>query len=438
MSKKILFSPIGGTDPIKYHHDGSMLHICRHFQPDIVYLYLSHEMLIFHQKDNRYVDALTRLGKLLDHTFEIRIIERNNLINVQQYDEFYQDFRAEIQKIENEMSPDDKLLLNMASGTPAMKSALFVMATFAEYRFQPIRVSTPQKKMNDEHEDRENYNNETYWNTNEDNKKDAPNRCTTVHSLNLTKMLKIEAIKKHIMAYDYTAALSVAEEIRQDIPDDAYQMIKIADARSKLNLQTADELNRIKHYDIFPITQSDKKKIFEYALVLQLKIIKQEYSDYIRGITPLVVDLLEIILATKCGIILEDCCTKEDNVLKWDRAKLQQLGLLTMLNRKFNGSFKIGPVYSASIAKIIEEKSNDTILNQKIREIISIEQKVRNTAAHEIVSITDAGFRQKTGKSIKQSFELVKHLMVASGINKKEENWKSYDKMNAKIQHFLH
>ena len=232
------------------------------------------------------------------------------------------------------MSPDDKLLLNMASGTPAMKSALFVMATFAEYRFQPIQVSTPLGKMNPQEEDRENYNNEAYWNTNEDNKKDAPNRCTTVHSLNLTKMLKIEAIKKHIMVYDYTAALSVAEEIRQDIPDDAYQMIKIADARSKLNLQTADELNRIKHYDIFPITQSDKKKIFEYALVLQLKIIKQEYSDYIRGITPLVVDLLEIILATKCGIILEDCCTKEDNVLKWDRAKLQQLGLLTMLNRK--------------------------------------------------------------------------------------------------------
>lgn len=27
MGKRILFSPVGGTDPIKYLHDGSMLHI---------------------------------------------------------------------------------------------------------------------------------------------------------------------------------------------------------------------------------------------------------------------------------------------------------------------------------------------------------------------------------------------------------------------------
>ena len=29
MGKKYLFSPVGNTDPIKYFHDGSLLHICR-------------------------------------------------------------------------------------------------------------------------------------------------------------------------------------------------------------------------------------------------------------------------------------------------------------------------------------------------------------------------------------------------------------------------
>ena len=41
MGKKILFSPIGGTDPIKYDRDGSMLHICRHYMPDEVIMYMS-------------------------------------------------------------------------------------------------------------------------------------------------------------------------------------------------------------------------------------------------------------------------------------------------------------------------------------------------------------------------------------------------------------
>ena len=31
--KKILFSPIGGTDPISNFRDGAMLHICRIYKP---------------------------------------------------------------------------------------------------------------------------------------------------------------------------------------------------------------------------------------------------------------------------------------------------------------------------------------------------------------------------------------------------------------------
>ena len=51
MGKKYLFSPIGNTDPIKYLYDGSMLHICRYYKPDVVYLYLSKEMAENHDLD---------------------------------------------------------------------------------------------------------------------------------------------------------------------------------------------------------------------------------------------------------------------------------------------------------------------------------------------------------------------------------------------------
>lgn len=42
MSKKILFSSIGGNDPVSSttEHDGSMLHICRVYMPDEVYIYI--------------------------------------------------------------------------------------------------------------------------------------------------------------------------------------------------------------------------------------------------------------------------------------------------------------------------------------------------------------------------------------------------------------
>ncbi len=440
MSKKILFSPVGGTDPIKYLRDGSMLHICRHYRPDVVYLYLSHEMMEYHRKDNRYVDALERLGEYLAHHFEVILIDRDELIDVQKYDIFYKDFREEIRKIENMMTEGDELLVNMASGTPAMKSALLVIATLAELRFKPIQVSTPQKKMNAEHDDREDYDCVLNWELNEDNAKEAPNRCTEAECFNLIKMLKIEAIKKHVTAYDYTAALTVAEELRQDkdISEDAYCMLQIADARAKLNLRKISALANKKHYDIYPVREGDKQKIFEYVLVLQMKIAKQEYCDFIRGLTPLVVDLLENILKRECGINLSDCCIENrEGVRIWENQKLARVGILQVLNKAYAGGFKGGPVYSAHIAKIIEDKSDDIVLKQKVNEIVDVERKVRNPAAHTIVSVTEEWVKRETGKTPREIMENLKYLVVRSGINAKDSDWKSYDDMNDMIKKYL-
>ena len=76
---RVLFSPIGNTDPIKYFRDGSMLHICRHYKPDVVYLYLSYEMIVHQKKDERYTFVLECLGELLEHKFVVRLIEREDL-----------------------------------------------------------------------------------------------------------------------------------------------------------------------------------------------------------------------------------------------------------------------------------------------------------------------------------------------------------------------
>ena len=50
MGKKYLFSPVGNTDPIKYFQMNYYCNICRHYQPDVVYLYLSKEMIENHKR----------------------------------------------------------------------------------------------------------------------------------------------------------------------------------------------------------------------------------------------------------------------------------------------------------------------------------------------------------------------------------------------------
>lgn len=439
MNKKILFSPVGGTDPIKYCRDGSMIHICRHYKPDVVYLYMSHEMLEYHKKDNRYIDAIERLGNCLNHVFETHLIERNELVDVQQYDVFYRDFRKEIIKIEEDMEDGDELFLNMSSGTPAMKSALFVMATFAEYRFIPIQVSTPKKGMNSEHEDRENYDNELNWECNEDNLEVSENRCTEVKSLNLMRMMKAEIIKKHIMAYDYAAALAVADEMKESIPEDVYEKLQIMEARVKSDHKKISRLINGKKYDIYPVKDGDKQKLFEYMLVLQIKIKRKEFADFIRGITPLVVDILESTLKNKCNIRLDDCCIKDkDGIKRWSENKLKNLGLKEVLENAYKdrGGFKYGPVYSGHIVNIIKSRCMDVKLVENIETIIFVEEKVRNVAAHEIVSVTDEWIRERTkrknetGKSADEIFAILKYLLKESGVNIRKDDWQSYDRIN--------
>lgn len=438
MSKKYLFSPIGNTDPIKYLYDGSMLHICRYYKPDIVYLYLSKEMMENHKKDNRYVRTLELLGEFLHHKFSVHIIENPNMVDVQQYDVFYNEFHKIIAGIEAQKEPEDTLLVNMASGTPAMKSALLVMATLAEYRFLPIQVSTPQKRSNLEHEEREEYDVITNWELNEDNEESAENRCQEVKCLNLMRLLKIDMIKKHLQSYDYHAALAVGKEIKDDINPVAYQWLEAADARSMLDWTRMNRVLPANNGIITAVREENEKKIlFEYMLALDLKVKRGEYADFIRAITPLGVDLLECVLEQFCNINITQYYTyTKNNQRKWSKNKLKGTEIDEILNKKF-WNFRYDAIYSANLLCIIEQKCIDSLLIQRVQELVEIESKVRNVAAHNIVSVTPEWIKERTGKSITDIFWLLKYICEEVKINTRKENWNSYNLMNDKIMEEL-
>ena len=433
MDKTYLFSPIGNTDPIKYLRDGSMLHIARVYKPDVVIMYLSKEMLENHEKDNRYAETLKLLGEKLGHTFKVKIISREDLTDVQEYDSFYHEFHDIIADIEQKMDEDDRLLVNMASGTPAMKSALVVMATLAEYRFTPIQVSTPQKKSNSEYEDRDEYDVEMNWELDEDNEEGFTNRCTEVKCGNLITLLKQDMIKKHLLAYDYHAAYEVGKEIGSDIGEDKLALLELADARMKLNLSRVNKIKIKYGYDFLPVKESNKEKMFEYALGLKVKVLREEYADFVRGITPLVVDMFEIIVKKYCGITIKDYCYYDKkNIMKWDQKKLQGTVALKALEDEY-GKFKYGPVYSVHLTIIIDSLSSEYSIKEKTRMLRKIEENVRNIAAHDIVSVTEEWVKKQTNKTPEEIMSLIQNLCMMIGIGTKKEQWDSYDAMNQEI-----
>lgn len=157
----VLFSPVGGTDPIANERDGSMLHICRKYHPECVVLYLSKEMVQRHDRDDRYCDSLRRLAARENFSPEIIVKERTELAEVQIYDFFFQEFHPMLLELHRNF-PEHRLILNVSSGTPAMKSALYLLAAFLPFPVLPVQTATPVRAQNPRLEPHLDYDVELY------------------------------------------------------------------------------------------------------------------------------------------------------------------------------------------------------------------------------------------------------------------------------------
>ena len=429
MGKKILFSPVGNTDPIRYNKDGSMLHICRVYKPDVVYLYLSQEMAESQKKDGRYTTALRFLGEKTGHKFCVKLWKDTQMTEAQNFDIFYQKFQRAIDSIEKDMEEGDQLLLNISSGTPGMKSALMVMSTLESYRFQPIQVNSPKKRSNLEYEDRDVYDIEEQWKNNEDNDESFDNRCREVQSPNLLRKLKIDVIKKHLLAYDYHAAYEVADGMEKDLSVEILRMLHVAKKRISMDWNSILPEENRELESFMPIKDGDRKKLFEYALVLKIKYQKGEYADFIRGITPLGIDLMKMASWKYCRVDIDSYCSEG----KWSKEKLKGSEVLKILNEEYHGAFRYDVVYSSQIYKIIQRKCTDQSVKKLIRDFTEIERKVRNMAAHEIVSVTDEWIKQRVKKDAAGILKTIQEFCEAVDIVSDKNQWNSYDLMNQKI-----
>ena len=434
MNKTILFSPVGGTDPISNYNckDGSLLHICRVYKPDKVYLYMSKEILDIHNKDDRYLYCLNKLSEWQDWQFEYEIIARPELIDVQEFDPFYRDFKLLIEDILRTCDESDTLILNVSSGTPAMKSALLIIMTLGELPCKAIQVATPEKGMN-EHRHKD-YDVKTLWDVyKEESAENFASRCKEVICPSLSMIKQEEIVKKLVNEYSYQAALEVAETLPTDITENYIELIKMAAARVLLNMSATDKiLLNCNAYNL-PVRDSNLRKYFEYALALDIKIRKHEYADFIRAISPLLTDLFERILEKQTDIKLDNYCyIDKKNVRKWDFAKLSGTKVydaLTEDGRDFNKK----DIYSSQLTILITKFANTPDVVELVGKLRLVEAELRNIAAHQIVSVTEETVKSKFGFSANHIMEMIKMAFTYAGFNIKKEYWNSYDDMNKVI-----
>ena len=439
MGKVILFSPVGGTDPVSNSngHDGAMIHCCRVYNPDLVYMYMSKYALERESEDNRYTYCLTKLYETMGKPLNYQMIERPDLIEVQEFDFFYDDFKAEIQSISKTMSEGDILYLNTSSGTPAMKSALVVLATLGDIDGRLIQVTTPDKTINKH--DHDNYDVKFLWEYNPDNSGGYINRCKEISCPSIVRLKNEEMIRQFLDSYDYSAALNVARNMNLEDTKSYIHLLEFADYRSHLDYKSMSkvcDMSEIK--SMLPVLTSKYRNTVEYSLSLFIKTKQENYADFLRGLTPLILELFILVLEKQTGLNARDFCfiDKYSGGFKWDMNKLkantQTSEWVDIWNNAFPNGFREGFIVSKDLLFIIRQRCNSAIV-KKADLLREVEENARNSAAHEIGMVTADTIRQMTGHTHLEIIDAIKSMFKFVGVIADDSKWDSYDDMNKAI-----
>ena len=101
-----------------------------------------------------------------------------------------------------------------------------------------------------------------------------------------------------------------------------------------------------------------------------------------------------------------------------------------ILNKEWDNKFSYGTVKSVHLKAIILHYSDNSKLNEVVENLRRVEEKLRNMAAHQIVSVDEEIIQTETGFTGKQIMDNIKQLFLYTGMNVKKEYWNSYDELN--------
>ena len=444
----VLLSAIGHTDPVSHRHDGAILHICRHYKPSKVYLLYSSEMCAIHDGDDRFEFAIDDLNERCGLDIKCEHILKPDLVDVQRFDKIADLMKTEVDRIHNE-NPDKQVLLNVSSGTPAMKGALILLANLLpdSYHVKAIQVSAPEKTVRDKEEQNKNAAQKICdeIRDNEDFCENAVDRSYAEVTSNIFSEIVKKDVCAHIDAYDYSAALRQLGEIKSHggkISDRVQILLEAADQRlnaadkSMLRQALTDEENSM----VFAKMQDNLSNLAEYGLWLQIKLKSHHQTDFIRGITPICYELP--IQYLRCvrdkNISALKVTTKRGDFFDESKSGYPLYKeCMDILDKKFREGYdnKKMSWCSETLIELVRGMNSDAADVADFEELRRYEQEVRNKIAHTIpknnklLRNTD----QKLADKWERLSRLLKRTLSLEGAEfRKYLN--SYDTMNSIIK----
>ena len=445
--KRILFSPLGDTDPIRDCHDGACLHILRHYQPERVVLFYTKDMENKERRDHRYTRAIHKLSPncAIEEIF-------SGIVAAYLYEEFSKILPEAVQSVRDRY-PEHEILINLSSGTPQMKTVLAMLAADTE-RCRGIQVPSHSGKSNRKNKPAsDDVDVDILLEVNVDDEEGAKNRCEEPPLSVFRYHAEKNRIISLIHASEYNAALTLARSSSL-VPADAKQLLKHAAARTDLLPDKARKiLAEYNGQKLFLFT-GEEELLIEYFLIMQIDQENDHLSNFMLRISPFLDKfLLDYVQKNVRGgrqnpknILNLSRYIKRKDGYRLERERIEQTApkLLTRLDREYGGykdsdlSFTLLIYYCDYMQE--EGLTKDTKLHDdmmaelgKLGDI----RILRNNVAHQITNVTRESFQKVTQMTPPALMAIFTQMLTLVYGGKVKEALTTYSRINSWLEEAL-
>ena len=445
--KRILFSPLGDTDPIRDCHDGACLHILRHYQPERVVLFYTKDMENKERRDHRYTRAIHKLSPncAIEEIF-------SGIVAAYLYEEFSKILPEAVQSVRDRY-PEHEILINLSSGTPQMKTVLAMLAADTE-RCRGIQVPSHSGKSNRKNKPAsDDVDVDILLEVNVDDEEGAKNRCEEPPLSVFRYHAEKNRIISLIHAYEYNAALTLARSSSL-VPADAKQLLKHAAARTDLLPDKARKiLAEYNGQKLFLFT-GEEELLIEYFLIMQIDQENDHLSNFMLRISPFLDKfLLDYVQKNVRGgrqnpqnilNLSRYVKRKGGYILERERIKQAAHKLLKRLDREY-GDYKDSDLsftlliyycdYMQEEGLTKDTKLHDDMMAElgKLGDI----RILRNNVAHQITNVTRESFQKVTQMTPPALMAIFTQMLTLVYGGKVKEALTTYSRINSWLEDAL-
>lgn len=421
---KKLISCVGDTDPIRYEHDGGILHIARTERPDEIRLIHSEHTYGKHEDIVTAINSIDENYRPTIHLYH-EILEDDK---VYLFDYMYNKLRQIIQSFMPEEDSGDtteEVILNLSSGTPQMKSALFTVNQINEFNVKAIQVASPNRGSNTVRRDtiREPIND--IISTNKDNIPYFENRCVYDEG----KKLYQELVKRNIIIlinnYDYVGTKKLIENEKNF--SNKKSIIRSLDMM--IDATQRQELPKIIKDTNYP---DELKRAISMLTYIKMRLKLRDFAEVLIRVKSLSEYIVEHYLKAKYPDLLNNHNNDSHVYLNEDNYPQVYTKLKESCNHPFNSNNDyMNSIYYEKILEVLEPEENEMIKSLKT---INQNSGLRNKVAHGLEPLK-VNINAKNN-SISKSVNAVEYLLKRSS-EFNHELLNCYDTFNESLIDFI-